>query len=81
MAGCSSTGATHTSTEEDVYEGYRIPNSSTLLECMVFQPERPTKDGKLDPARLDPNATLRSIYISSVLAVFDVTALFDENGQ
>ncbi|KAF8879274.1 cytochrome P450 [Infundibulicybe gibba] len=104
--------ATHASTEEDVYEGYRIPKDSIVIgnawailhdpiefpEPEEFRPERFIKDGKLDPNRLDPNIaafgfgrricpgrflgdTSLYIYISSTLAVFDVTSPLDENGQ
>ncbi|KAF8879263.1 cytochrome P450 [Infundibulicybe gibba] len=104
--------ATHASTEEDVYEGYRIPKGSIVIgnawailhnpieypEPEEFRPDRFMKDGQLDPARLDPHAAAFGfgcricpgrflnnsslyIYISSILAVFNITAPLDENGQ
>ncbi|KAF8879264.1 cytochrome P450 [Infundibulicybe gibba] len=121
--------ATHASTEEDVYEGYRIPKGSIVIgnawfvsqlvilpslisrtykailhdpieypEPEEFRPERFIKDGELDSARLDPHAAAFGfgrriypgrflnnsslyIYISSILAVFNITAPLDENGQ
>ncbi|KAF8868343.1 cytochrome P450 [Infundibulicybe gibba] len=98
-------GTTHASIEEDIYEGYRIPKGSIIIanawailhdpveypEPEEFRPERFIKDGKLDPARLDPNIAAfgfgrricpgRFLGISSVLAVFNITAPLDKNGQ
>lgn len=61
-------GLPHCSTEDDVYEGYHIPNGSVVIpNCWamlyneddypdphVFKPERFIKDGQIDPNVRDP---------------------------